>query len=407
MTRPSVTVVMPFAGDRAAAEEATRNLQALDLGPEDQLILADNSGTVQDAPGVTVIRATGERSPAHARNAGAAHAAGEWILFLDSDVIAPADLIDAYFSEAIDESVGALAGALGASPSGVTLAAQYGASRNFLDQRLHLAHPFLPRAVAANLLVRRTAFKQLGGFYEGLRAAEDTDFSWRLQQAGWRLEPRAQACVAHRYRETLGELRRQWRSYAAGRAWLARRYEGFTPEPAVARVLRRRGGAGGGSARERRFLAIDGLLALDELAGLTLSNRPHARREPAAVVLVAERFPAPGDPLVDFAATLDGARVEAAARPEVVEPREVAVDYREDDGALARALALVTLALRHPRRCLADLAGGGDPPLWALAPAVRRLERDPQARVHPLGRGRVEETARRLAALAGRPLEGG
>src|SRR5213078_2661002 len=96
-------------------------------------------------------------------------------------------------------------------------------------------------AVAANLLVRKAAFRQIGGFYEGVRAAEDTDFSWRLQEAGWRLELRPEAQVAHRYRTTLTELRRQWRGYAAGRAWLARRYEGFEPEPAVARALGRTG----------------------------------------------------------------------------------------------------------------------------------------------------------------------
>ena len=88
-------------------------------------------------------------------------------------------------------------------------------------------------------MVRRAAFEQVGGFYEGVRAAEDTDFSWRLQEAGWRLELRPQARVEHPYRATIGELRRQWRGYAAGRAWLARRYQGFEPEPAVRRGARR------------------------------------------------------------------------------------------------------------------------------------------------------------------------
>ena len=91
----------------------------------------------------------------------------------------------------------------------------------------------MPRAVAANLLVRRAAFEAVGGFYEGVRAAEDTDFSWRLQRAGWRLEGRREATVEHRYRTTVRALRRQWRGYAAGRAWLGRRYDGFAPEPAL------------------------------------------------------------------------------------------------------------------------------------------------------------------------------
>ena len=132
----------------------------------------------------------------------------------------------------------ALAGEVVASGTATSIAERYGAARGFLSQAAHLAHPYRPRAVAANLLVRRAAFWQIGGFYEGVRAAEDTDFSWRLQQAGWRLELRPDARVEHVYRSTVRDLRRQWRGYAAGRAWLGRRYEGFAPEPALRRVLR-------------------------------------------------------------------------------------------------------------------------------------------------------------------------
>jgi hypothetical protein len=164
-----------------------------------------------------------------------------------------------------------------------TLAERYGASRNFLGQQAHLSHPYRPRAVAANLLVRRVAFEQLGGFVEGVRAGEDTDFSWRLQDASWQLEPRP-ARVAHRYRATISELRRQWRGYAAGRAWLATRYPGFEPEPALARALRGRRSGGGGaggprpSVRDRLlFAALDVVLGIEELIGLRSSNRARGR----------------------------------------------------------------------------------------------------------------------------------
>jgi GT2 family glycosyltransferase len=467
VSRPEISVVMPFAGSVQDAEAAIDALLSLDARPGDELILVDNSGTAAAAsvsvrtpdaggrpgpgpeltvidaggrprpgPKLTVVDALGERSPAHARNVGAAQAHREWVLFLDADIRPLPGLLDAFFAVQLDNDVGAVAGEVIPARGEATLAARYGAARSFLGQRAHQEHPYRPRAAAANLLVRRAAFEQLGGFYEGVRAAEDTDFTWRLQEAGWRLGLREEAKVEHRYRASVSELRRQWRGYAAGRAWLARRYDGFAPQPAVRRALHRGRGripglggasADGGSARagrraapvaagpvERgRFIALDALLSLEELAGLALSNRPSepgARRGRADVVLVADRFPARGDPLVELAGALERARVEALARPAIPDPvagRRLAVDYLEDDGAASRLTSVLRLALRHPLRTGYDLFSRPPeaPSLRSLAPAVRRLEHDAGARVHALGPGRSAATAQRLARLAGRPLD--
>lgn len=448
--RPAVSVVMPFAGDRGEASQAAETLGSLKRGQDDELILVDNSGCAGGVAGVIVVAAPGERSPAHARNAGAAAASGDWILFIDADCRPRPELIEQYFAQPIGEDVGALAGEVlgiaqspdGGDPSRPPLAARYGAARSFLSQRQHLAHPYLPRAVAANLLVRRAAFEQVGGFYEGLRAAEDTDFTWRLQQAGWRIELRPQAWVEHQYRTTLAELRRQWRGYAAGRAWLARRYEGFAPDSPLSRALgraRRSAMAGRtpdghrhpsparlGAAERGKYLAIDAFLALEELAGLMLSNRPAIAEAEAAltegasnlaqtaeiraargapVVFVAERFPSPGDPLVELPSTLD-ARVEAAGRPQTVPPDayNLRIHYREDDGLAERLMAFMRVCAAHPLRCLRDKRRRHptDVSLLALAPAVTRLQQDPEARVQPLGGGEATQVARRLQALAGR-----
>jgi hypothetical protein len=103
---------------------------------------------------------------------------------------------------------------------------------------------------------------------------------------------------------------------------------------------------------------------------------------------------------------LTGTRVEAASRPHAMPTQagDLRVDYREDDGAAQRMLAAAWLLLAHPLRCLRDRLRRrkGEVPLTALAPAVRRLQRDPGARVQPLGGSDSAVVARRLRALAGR-----
>jgi GT2 family glycosyltransferase len=293
--RPAVSVVVPFAGDRAQAEGVVAMLRALDTRPGDELIIADNSGTAAPlAAQVTVVRATGEASPSHARNVGAAAVKNDWILFLDADVIAPAGLLDSFFAQQpLGECVGAVTGDIAGIPDTRTLAARYGTARNFLGQRSHVSNPVRPRASSANLLVRRAAFEQVGGYTEGIRAAEDTDFTWRLQAAGWTLAFNEHAVVQHAYRTTLRGLGRQWRGYAAGARWLSQQYPDFKPDPGLnrgVRLLLKRFGLGAGvafradgrasaaSARLSRsdrlqFLFVQIYLAIEEQIGLRMSNQ--------------------------------------------------------------------------------------------------------------------------------------
>jgi GT2 family glycosyltransferase len=300
VTRPAVSVVVPFAGTREQATAVLAMLHSLDTRPDDELILADNSGTAPplaaarflDRATPRVVPASGEASASHARNAGAAAAGNEWILFLDSDVTAPPGLLDAFFAQPVADEAGAVTGDIAGIPDTRTLAARYGTARNFLGQRSHVNNPYRPRASSANLLVRRAAFLEIGGYTEGIWAAEDTDFTWRLQDAGWTLGFNQGAVVQHAYRETLRGLGKQWRGYAAGARWLSERYPEFKPDPGLnrgVRLLLKRVGIGPGVAqradgrgaassasltrRDRlEFLFVQCYLAVQEQIGLRMSN---------------------------------------------------------------------------------------------------------------------------------------
>jgi mycofactocin glycosyltransferase len=293
VTRPAVSVIVPFAGTAAEAQAVIAMLRGLEIADGDELILADNRGTAPAVvDGVKVVRAGGEASASHARNVGAAAANRDWILFLDSDVTAPSGLLDAFFAEPVADDAGAVTGDIAGIPDTRTLAARYGTARNFLGQRSHVNNPYRPRASSANLLVRRVAFEQVGGYTEGIWAAEDTDFTWRLQHAGWTLGFNQGAVVQHAYRKTLRGLGKQWRGYAAGARWLSERYPDFKPDPGLnrgVRLLLKRFGIGPGvafradgrgaessaslSRRDRvEFLFVQCYLAVQEQIGLRMSN---------------------------------------------------------------------------------------------------------------------------------------
>ncbi len=427
--RPAVSVIVPFHGSAEEGRGLFEELARLRLGPADEAIVVDN--TVDrvlaevDSGAVKVVPAPAERSSYYARNTGAEAAGSEWLLFVDSDCRLRPDLVDAFFLAPPGDEAGAIAGAVVGVPEQTALVARYARSRGHLDQAAHLAHPHRPFAVTANMLVRRAAWEDAGGFFESLRSSGDADFSWRIQELGWRLDYRPEAVVEHHHRESIRALVRQNLRYGAGRAWIARQHAGSFPRPKAARRLARHAAVTVvwlATLRFERaaFSALDGVVVVSECAGWFLSNssvRPAPRVEASAgtpVVLVADRFPELSETFVAgelLALQRAGrhVRVEAAARP--VRPgrktaRGLRVDYLTDDGLARRFGSVSALVARHPVGTLRDLAARRrwrreEVPrsLRALAARVRRIASAGERHVHVHFADTAALDAMRCAAL--------
>lgn len=274
-------MIVPFRGSAEDGRAALGRLARLRLGPDDELLIVDNTDAglpvLRESGGPSVLHAPERASAYHARNTGARAARGEWLLFVDADCRPEEGLIDAYFQEAPTARCGALAGAILPVAGQSSLAARHARAHRRLDQADNLRHPHKPMAVTANLLVRRAAWSQLGGFCGHVRAGADSEFCWRLQEEGWMLGYRPAAVVHHYHRATVAALLRQVARDAAGSAWLERQRPGCCPPPRlVGDGLRSVAAALSwgllGQGERAALRALDALVVCAERSGRLLGN---------------------------------------------------------------------------------------------------------------------------------------
>jgi mycofactocin glycosyltransferase len=285
-SRPSISVVVPFRGDRAAAESLLENLSRMQTRPGDQLIVADNTPTgavPQDGEaGVEVVPVPAPPSARRARNEGARRAANAWLLFLDADCRPDPGLLDEYFVPEPAERCGVIAGEVIGDRSQTQTLARWARSRRGMMARYHVEAE-RPAGIAGNLMLRREVLDEVGGFDENTRSEADVDLCWRAQDAGWKLEYRPDATVAHRDPTRLADVWRQAWMYGSGKRSLRDRWGAVAAPPPVAAPLAR---AIGGAlvwtmtARFERalFKLVDGVVAAAGWLGYRAAAIRESRR---------------------------------------------------------------------------------------------------------------------------------
>ena len=431
--RPAVSVVVPFGGDRAGVARLADALAQLVLSDEDEMVVVDNTvaqllrdDEARFPPQTRVVPATDERSSYFARNVGALAARHDWLLFIDADTRPTPRLLDAFLARPPADDVGAIAGpvtVLTAPDEGFV--ARYQASRQ--PDMQQQGDPHRPTAVTANLMVRRRAWLEVGGFHEGIRSAGDHDFVWRLQESGWSLASAPQAEVRHYQRTTLRALLRLHARYGAGRRWLHIRHvearrRGRLSQFArpVARSLQRSAQAALAlRARDAAYFALDAAVISSEALGYSRTNQtPQPRLSRLQVLLVVDRFPELSETfIVGEAHELANRGVPAAVfsigratRPTPGGAHGVDVTYAEDAGILRKLADLGWLATRHPEAVLRDLAAQRrwrreEPivPLRVLASPARRIAAAGGPHIHAHFASQAALCAMRLSRLTGVP----
>ena len=154
-----------------------------------------------------------------ARNTGAAACAGTLLAFCDADDVASPGWLTGLAHQALNADL--VAGRLDVvtlnSPRVQSWHDSRGGPRPALD--------FLPRISTAGCAVWRDVFEAVGGFDEDHPGAEDIDFAWRAQLAGYRVGAASTAVMTYRNRSGLYAIARQ--QFRWGRAD-ARLYRDFS-----------------------------------------------------------------------------------------------------------------------------------------------------------------------------------
>ncbi len=187
-------------------------------GPASGLPLSDLLAGAGRMP-VTVIEQA-RSGPARARNVAAAHARGEWLVFLDDDCRVGPDVLG-QLGRVLRSDAGVAFGGQPSIPGTATIwsAASHIVVETFIASCRHPsgAFAFLP---SQNLVVHRTAWQRMGGFSERFRAAggEDREFCRRWVNGGGRLQRLPGLGYVHDDRLTAWSFLRKHFRYGEGAA---------------------------------------------------------------------------------------------------------------------------------------------------------------------------------------------
>ncbi len=193
MLPPLVSVIVPIFNEETLIADCLQSLLDQDYPNHLEIIAVDNGSSDQSAVIIKNFPVTyvleRRKGAAAARNAGARHAKGELLAFIDADCVAPQNWISKLVASLQGESYD-IAGGDYVLETGRTLLEDYLSFRNFYSQKEFFFgnYPFLPWLLTGNLIVRRKAFFKVGGFEEIFqKRGEDIDFSWLLILNGGKL----------------------------------------------------------------------------------------------------------------------------------------------------------------------------------------------------------------------------
>jgi glycosyltransferase involved in cell wall biosynthesis len=205
-SHPAVSVVVPVYNAEGTLDACVRSLLNLDYPPnERELIFVDNGSTdrstriLQSFGDRIRVLAESKRGPSAARNRGIRGARFPLIAFTDSDCAVDPHWLRHLVAPLLAQDVGV---------SGGTILTQRPCNNveafgdQVHDNRKAITYYKPPFVDTGNWASRAEVLKELSGFDEAFRRAEDCELSCRILQAGFRFVYVPEAIVYHRNEST-------------------------------------------------------------------------------------------------------------------------------------------------------------------------------------------------------------
>ncbi len=163
----TISVIIPAWNAEASIKDCLESITNQSKQPYEIIFVddgsTDNTTTIAREFNITLLSTGGRKGPAIARNMGASASKGQVILFLDSDVIVPGDLIEKMASHFADESIWAVQTLYTPICPASDLVSQY---QNYYYYYSFSRMPETGNATFATWCsaVRRDKFIEIGGF---------------------------------------------------------------------------------------------------------------------------------------------------------------------------------------------------------------------------------------------------
>lgn len=241
MALPLISVVIPTRNRREALLRLLRSLEREAAASAIFEVIVVDDGSSDGTPGALAalvlpfslrVATQATAGPAVARNAGAAIARGDYLLFLDDDVEVLPGTLAAHrrLHDAGDRRLGL--GDLPPVTGGESLFARTldGWWLGMRDRIGRPAYRYSFRDVlTANLSIRRSCFEEIGGFDPALICHEDWDLGYRALAAGMEMRFEPDAVALHHDTTTMAKAFRRKFDEGVADVQLMRKYPNLAP----------------------------------------------------------------------------------------------------------------------------------------------------------------------------------